>query len=44
MAWFLEDEDVSVDFVEETGFWVTLVPYAPAKAEITLICVYCGMI
>jgi hypothetical protein len=32
LAWFFDDEDVSVDFVRARGFLVVLAPFAPEKA------------
>lgn len=37
LAWFLTDEDVSVDIVEAPGFWVALAPDAPERAESALL-------
>ncbi|MFV1808911.1 type II toxin-antitoxin system YoeB family toxin [Phaeobacter sp. JH18-17] len=37
LAWFLDDEDVSVDFVEAAGSRNTLASYTPERAESALL-------
>ena len=37
LTWFLDEEDISVDFVEAPGIWVILAPYAPERADSALL-------